>query len=1235
MGIRTFWKAHRWIRRLTISGVVLLILFTVTGFFIVPAVARSVGQSQLSRLLHRQVTIDEVRLNPFALSATVRGLRIRDRDGARDLFALKEAYVNVQLASVWKRALVLQQLHIVEPAISVVRTAPDRYNFSDIIDEQAAQPAAPPPPPPPAAQPARFSLSNIELVNGRIELDDRPKAKQHAITGLNISVPFISNFPYLVETFVLPAFSANINGTQLAISGRTKPFTDSLESSIDVNLTKVDLPYYFAYVPVKLRLAVRSALLDTRLKVTFIQYRNRAPRVDVSGTVALSALDVTDDQGAPLVKLPLLDIAIASSDLLSNKLSIEHVRLASLEAHVRRGKNGAMQLANLVDSGPPPGKGQPAPAKAEKARPAAPAKGSEPPTTPWLVEVGKIDLDGARVVYADDANPRPIRITLDPLNLSLHRFTTAKGGEAEVTLAATTDAKESLAIAGRLALAPFNFKGTVDAKGLPAARYTPYYGAFLLFDVRQGVLDVSSPVELGLKAGPFALVVDGAKVDLRELQLRKRGEQTDFFRLPELSVRDGKYDLGKGELILGEVTTAGARIRLDHPGKDKPWSFATLLAGASPESGGRTTTPATAPTPRPKAASEARDPAERPFLFRVGKLDLKGWVVRVEDRGLRNPATITLDRLSVRLDGFSTEHGRQARVSLQMQVNQSGSVGVTGAFGLDPLQANLQVQLKTIPILPVQPYFEDQVALLLTSGHLSVNGKLTLTPGAGGPGIGYAGEVSLGNLVAVERNGAEELARVGELRVSGIDLVLDPFKLNVAEILLADYAAHLVIKPDGSINAAALAGPADGAGKSDAKSAAAAPAPALPPSPAAAPPPAQPSPAVRVAAVVLRGGTIHVTDRSISPAFSTALTDFGGRISGLSFNQAETALVVLKGRLGDGPLEISGRINPLAQKKHVDLTIKLDDLDLSAMTPYSGKYAGYAVEKGQLALNLKYLIEGRQLDATNHVRLDQFTFGRSVESKDATNLPVRLAVSLLKDRQGVIKIDLPVSGSLDDPKFSVWGVVWMVLKNLLVKAATSPFALIGSLFGGGEELSWVEFEPGRAELPAAARAKLETLNKALHEHPALRLEVEGHADPDRDLLALRRLELERRVKAQKLKEVVAGGTDANQVGPVSPAEYPKYLKLAYAAEKIDKPKNAFGMVKDIPASEMERLMLAAIVATDGDLRLLARQRAQAAREQILREKNVQTERVFLVEPKSLRPAHKDKVRDSRVDFRLQ
>ena len=172
--------------------------------------------------------------------------------GLAILFSLKEVYVNLQLVSLFKGGVVVRQVRVVEPTAYLVRTAEDRYNFSDILDDLAKEPASPPPPA--GTKPARFSLSNLELIGGHIELDDQFKATRHSITDLNISVPFLSNFPYLVETFVQPAFSATINGTRLAVQGHTKPFSDSLESSVEVNLERVDLPLYLAYLPMKLRL---------------------------------------------------------------------------------------------------------------------------------------------------------------------------------------------------------------------------------------------------------------------------------------------------------------------------------------------------------------------------------------------------------------------------------------------------------------------------------------------------------------------------------------------------------------------------------------------------------------------------------------------------------------------------------------------------------------------------------------------------------------------------------------------------------------------------------------------------------------------------------------------------------------------------------------------------------------------------------------------------------------------
>jgi hypothetical protein len=312
-------------------------------------------------------------------------------------------------------------------------------------------------------------------------------------------------------------------------------------------------------------------------------------------------------------------------------------------------------------------------------------------------------------------------------------------------------------------------------------------------------------------------------------------------------------------------------------------------------------------------------------------------------------------------------------------------------------------------------------------------------------------------------------------------------------------------------------------------------------------------------------------------------------------------------------------------------------MELSPMTPYSGKFVGYTIEKGKLSFDLKYLINKRKLDSQNYIFLDQFTLGDRVESPKATKLPVKLAIALLKDRKGEIKLDIPVTGSLDDPKFSVWGIILKVLMNLIAKAATAPFSLLGALFGGGEELSYVEFDYGSTVITEQNMKKIDTLVKALHDRPALKLDIEGHVDLEKDKEGLIQYLFNKKIKAQKLNEMVKKGQPAVPVDDVKiePPEYEKYLKMAYKEEKFPKPKNILGMAKDLPAPEMEKLMLTHIEIKEGDLRNLASQRAMKVKDAVLKSGQVEPERIFILEPKSLGPEKKEKLKDSRVDFKLK
>jgi outer membrane protein OmpA-like peptidoglycan-associated protein len=395
---------------------------------------------------------------------------------------------------------------------------------------------------------------------------------------------------------------------------------------------------------------------------------------------------------------------------------------------------------------------------------------------------------------------------------------------------------------------------------------------------------------------------------------------------------------------------------------------------------------------------------------------------------------------------------------------------------------------------------------------------------------------------------------------------------------------------------------------------------------------------IRIDEITLQGGRIGLADHFVKPNYAATLGDLGGRVTGLSSEDGTVATLDLRGSLANhSPLQVSGTINPLAAAQFADVKATFRDIDLPSFTPYSGKYAGYAIASGSLTMEVAYKVVNRKLTASNRLLLNQFELGDKVDSKDATKLPVKFAVSLLKDKDGVIDLDLPIEGSLDDPKFRIGKIVWQVLGNLIAKAVTAPFALLGKLFGGkSDELSTVDFPDGLATLDDAGKKKLDALAKALAARPALKLQATGRFSPE-DVEGLRRARVERKIKAQKLPDLVKSGAAPAGVDDVvvEPAERETYLKKAYKREKFPKPSTGLGFAKDLPGEEMEKLMLANEAVGDDDLRQLALARSNAVKDYLVGTAAADPARVFVLEPGAQAAAPKENARASRVDFTLK
>jgi outer membrane protein OmpA-like peptidoglycan-associated protein len=569
-------------------------------------------------------------------------------------------------------------------------------------------------------------------------------------------------------------------------------------------------------------------------------------------------------------------------------------------------------------------------------------------------------------------------------------------------------------------------------------------------------------------------------------------------------------------------------------------------------------------------------------------------------------------------------------------VNRTGRIVLTGDTAMAPLHANLALKIEKFDLLPLQPLFGDRVNLRVTHADLAASGKLLVDQAPGGPlKAGYTGDASLDRFATVDSLNGNDFLNCDSLALRGIRFDLAPLVVHVDQVALDKLYARVIISPDGHINLqdivkqqrAAKISLTDNSPTGTAaldKSAPAAPPSAAPAAPAAAQTPVVP---IAIGKVLVTGGHVRFSDNFIKPRYSADLLDLNGSVAGLSADPASQADIDVRGKVNDAPLLIGGHVNPLARNLALDIKASVHDMELAPLSPYSAKYVGYRIERGKLSFDVAYQLADRQLHAQNRLVLDQLTFGEKVDSPTATSLPVQLAVALLKDRNGVIDINLPIGGSLDDPDFSVGRIIVNVLINLITKAVTAPFALIGNLFGGSsEELSSLEFDPGRHDVSAAREASLKSLAKALAERPGLKLDITGWADPVADREALGHLRVEGRLRAIKRKDLLARGTSATAAElVVLPTEHPALLARAYQAEILDKQPPPAGVAASrgrSPAAtaappptpqQMEQALFAQQQISDDDLRTLGNRRAQAAKDWLRTIGLVPEERMALVD----------------------
>ncbi len=671
------------------------------------------------------------------------------------------------------------------------------------------------------------------------------------------------------------------------------------------------------------------------------------------------------------------------------------------------------------------------------------------------------------------------------------------------------------------------------------------------------------------------------------------------------------------------------------------------------------------------APPSAPAPPSNEWRYQVASVALEKTEIRVEDDMMPRKVEVAVVPLNLHVKNVSNDLAKPIALDLDGILNRKGSFKVTGTAAPVPLKLNLRIVTRRLDLAPFDPYVTSHLNTKIAKAALTMNGAVALDNERKVMRVSYRGDAALVGVGMLDKVTNDSFLRWNSFSANGINFSLGsgPPKVHVAALDLSNFYARIILNADGRLNLRDVTTSPEEARTSLTRAheapgaTGAVPTPALTPSPAptpsptptpspaatagqtgaaAASPAVAPSPAplpadVAVGRITLHGGQVNYTDNFIKPNYTANLTQMNGKVGTFGTSTTTPADVELDGQVNDnGPLTISGSINPLTPLASVDIKAKADNVQLTELSAYSTKYTGYPITKGTLMVDVHYILAEQKLTAENHIFIDQLTFGDKVESPNAINLPIRLAVALLKNSQGQIDLHLPVSGSLSDPQFSVGGIVLHALVGLIMRAVTSPFSLIASAVGGGsggsgEDLNYVVFSPGWASITPTAKGKLDTVAKALQARPALKLNICGRVDPKFDREGLPAALVEQSVAKQKLLDSDQKTADVDLASvEVTPDEYNKYLKRAYKAAKFDKPRDLLGLDKSLPPDEMKKLMIANTKVTDADLKQLAEARANAVRKAL--SGKIDPARLVVVAPKLNADGIKDSGKTTRADL---
>ncbi|WP_144712807.1 DUF748 domain-containing protein [Aeromonas veronii] len=739
----------------------------------------------------------------------------------------------------------------------------------------------------------------------------------------------------------------------------------------------------------------------------------------------------------------------------------------------------------------------------------APAPSPEPETAsaPLLVDIASVNVTDGHVRYQDqrkESEPGWLPpLNLEKMTLKLDNLRTEANHPTAYQLNATINGKSSLAAHGKLDVMSGMGQGKASLKQVELKPFAPLWAPYLKLDLAKG--HANAEVEYQLKEGKQGVQwqLSKGKLTLDNWQLKKH-KGDEFARFGQLALSELAVDGQKQSLQIGKVTLQQPLLKATlNPQQEL--DLADLLIEQAPAKPVKEANTANevASNAAPKSAQQAKTAGngkkqvpDKPWQWQIKQILIDKGDLTLTESSSGKPQARQLSGLKLALGPLGSKGEQPSKLTLATQFNQSSPLTFDGQLTLTPFTLSGDINQQGLPLTLAQPYLADLVRIKVQNGLLSSKTRLDLATTAQGDlsRLTLQGGLDINGLKVVDRADNQRLLEFNTLALTGLTYDGISQQMRIKDIALNKPFARIEINEDGTTNLQQLLLPQPAATNSTQAAA------------------GSKAPDFRFTIDQLRTeqGNLRFADRSLSQDFVADIASLGGQSRHISNIPGQRSDLAFNGKVDRyAPVTIRGGTNLLVANPILDIAVAFHNLELTTFTPYSGTYAGYAIDKGQLSMKLHYKLEGNRLEGDNDITIKKLQLGEKIKSDQAKDLPLGLAIALLSDANGVIQMNLKVKGDLDQPDFSIGNIFWDVLGNTLSKAITSPFSLLASLADGTEDLDELPFLPGDPDLTPTQQEKLVKLAQALKDRPKLSMNIRGKVNFNEERPILQRQKLER------------------------------------------------------------------------------------------------------------------------------